>query len=179
MRKGWIVAALLLGAGPALGQGAVRDAVMEGAARCAGIAEDRAWLDCFYGSAQPMRARLGLAPAPQAQTQLVPPPGAIYASAARPHAAPTEDKGLFAALVGSTRPVAVDMPMQSYSLGGDGRFTVRLANGQTYQQEENDLARAHWQGPPERLLVTVQSAGDKYTLKVKGDRGQTYRVRRR
>ena len=32
-----------------------RDEVMSGAARCAGIADNRTWLDCFYGSAQPMR----------------------------------------------------------------------------------------------------------------------------
>src|ERR1700761_1703367 len=55
-----------------------RDEVMSGAARCAGIADNRTWLDCFYGSAQPMRAILGLAPAPPGQIKLVPPPGAAY-----------------------------------------------------------------------------------------------------
>ena len=30
-----------------------RDQVMDGAARCEGIPDNRVWLDCFYGSAQP------------------------------------------------------------------------------------------------------------------------------
>src|ERR1700749_4389743 len=64
-----------------------RDEVMSGAARCAGIADNRSWLDCFYGSAQPMRALLGLAPAPPAQTRLVPPPGAAYLSPDAPRSA--------------------------------------------------------------------------------------------
>lgn len=176
-----ILIGLLLGVPPAFAQESVRDAVMDGAERCAGIADDRNWLDCFYGSAQPMRARLGLAPAPQSQTQLVPPPGAAYTAASPRHAAETRapEKGFFASLLGSTGPVAANMPMQSYVFGDDGRFTVRLANGQVYQQEEGDLIRAHWGGPANALLVSVQSAGDKYTLKVKGEPGAVYRVRRR
>jgi hypothetical protein len=59
-----------------------RDEVMSGAARCAGLTDNRAWLDCFYGSAQPMRALLGLPPAPLTQVKLVPPPGAVYPGAA-------------------------------------------------------------------------------------------------
>ena len=55
-----------------------RDEVVSGVERCAGLTDNRTWLDCFYGSAQPMRALLGLAPAPPAQVKLVPPPGAVY-----------------------------------------------------------------------------------------------------
>lgn len=179
MRMRWIVAGLLAGTAPTLAQGDVRDAVMQGAQRCAGMADDRAWLDCFYGSAQPMRARLGLVPAPQSQTRLVPLPGAASIALASRQAAPPQDTGFFAALVGSTKPVAADMPMQSYMLDGDGRFTVRLANGQTYRQEENDLVHAHWSGPAAGLLVTIQPSGDKYTLKVKSEPGIVYHVRRR
>jgi hypothetical protein len=69
--------------------------------------------------------------------------------------------------------------MDSYSFDPQGRFTVRLPNGQVYVQEESDLVRARWSGPPRALLVTIQPAGDKYSLKVKSDRGAVYRVRRR
>jgi hypothetical protein len=48
-----------------------RDDVMSRAFRCAPIGDTRQWLDCYYGAAQPLRARLGLPPAPQSQTQLV------------------------------------------------------------------------------------------------------------
>src|ERR1700722_19070476 len=51
-----------------------RDDVLYGISRCGGIANDRTWLDCVYGAAQPMRARLGLPPAPASQQALVPPP---------------------------------------------------------------------------------------------------------
>src|ERR1700761_9836953 len=76
-----------------------RDEVMAGAERCAGIADNRAWLDCFYGSAQPMRTMLVLPPAPATQTRLVPPPGAVYvphnASTAVASAVPRERSGGF------------------------------------------------------------------------------------
>src|ERR1700744_1647390 len=50
-----------------------RDDVLYGISRCGGIADDRTWLDCVYGAAQPMRAQLGLPPAPVSQQKLVPP----------------------------------------------------------------------------------------------------------
>src|SRR5258708_16574331 len=47
-----------------------RDEAMAGAYRCAAIASTRSWLDCYYGAAQPVRAALGLAPAPAEQVNL-------------------------------------------------------------------------------------------------------------
>ena len=53
-----------------------RDEVMINVYRCAAQASTRAWLDCYYGAAQPQRAALGLAPAPPAQVALVTSPPA-------------------------------------------------------------------------------------------------------
>jgi hypothetical protein len=53
-----------------------RDDVMASAYRCGGIADDRQWLDCYYGAAQPVRAALGLPPAPEAQLRLAAAPPA-------------------------------------------------------------------------------------------------------
>src|ERR1700722_5045620 len=64
-----------------------REDMMAGAARCAGIADDRTFLDCYYGAAQPLRARLGLPPAPSSQQMLVPPAGP--STAALPAAPPS------------------------------------------------------------------------------------------
>ncbi len=47
-----------------------RDEAMAGAYRCAAIAATRSWLDCYYGAAQPVRAALGLVPAPAGQVSL-------------------------------------------------------------------------------------------------------------
>ena len=157
-----------------------RDDVMSGAARCAGIADNRSWLDCFYGSAQPMRALLGLAPAPPAQTKLVPPPGAAYVSPEATRYAPRAEKsrGFLGDILGSSKPVVADMPMASYKFGRDGFFTIVLQNGQSYRQEESDLVFAKWNRPASTYLVTVISASDKFVLKVKGEPGQVFHVRR-
>ena len=59
-----------------LGQQAVagpREDVKSASARCDGISDDHTWLNCYYGAAQPVRAELGLPPAPDAQQTLVPP----------------------------------------------------------------------------------------------------------
>jgi hypothetical protein len=56
---------------------APRDEVMAGLYHCNVIADDRQWLDCFYGAAQPVRAALRLEPVLPGQQALVshPPPG--------------------------------------------------------------------------------------------------------
>jgi hypothetical protein len=157
-----------------------RDEVMAGAARCAGIADNRAWLDCFYGSAQPMRALLGLPPAPPAQVKLVPPPGAAYIGPEADRYAPSAEKsrGFLGDILGSSKPIAVDVPMASYKFERDGTFTVVLKNGQTYRQEESDLVFAKWNRPASTYLVTIISASDKFVLKVKGEPGVSFHVRR-
>jgi len=157
-----------------------RDEVMSGAARCAGIADNRTWLDCFYGSAQPMRAMLGLPPAPPAQIRLVPPPGAAYVVPGAARAAPPAEKsrGFLGDILGSNKPVASNVPMASYRFGRDRTFIVVLANGETYQQEESDLVFAKWNRPASSYLVTIIAASDKFILKVKDEPGVFFHVHR-
>jgi hypothetical protein len=62
------ISLLLLLCGAAMAR--PRDDVMIDVYRCAEYASSRAWLDCYYGAAQPQRAVLGLMPAPAAQIQL-------------------------------------------------------------------------------------------------------------
>jgi hypothetical protein len=157
----------------------VRDAVMSGAARCEAVADNRSWLDCFYGSAQPMRAALGLAPAPQTQVKLVPPadiPPVRKAPVTAPR--PRQD-GFLAGLLGSTKPMVSDMPMADYRFASDRTFTVTLRNGEVYQQEESDLVFAKWTRPPASYRVTVTASADKYIMRVKGQPGVNFRVRRK
>lgn len=56
-------------------QAGPRDDVKSASVRCDGINDDHTWLNCYYGAAQPVRAELGLPPAPVTQQTLVPPPG--------------------------------------------------------------------------------------------------------
>lgn len=77
MRHIWwlLVPAILSLAAPA--EARPRDDALASGFRCAVIADSRAWLDCYYGAAQPVRAALGLAPALAAQVKLAasPPSG--------------------------------------------------------------------------------------------------------
>ena len=50
-----------------------REDTLAGISRCASLPDDRTFLDCIYGAAQPMRGKLGLPPAPAGQMRLVPP----------------------------------------------------------------------------------------------------------
>jgi hypothetical protein len=157
---------------------------MSGAERCASIADDRTWLDCFYGSAQPMRTILELPPAPVSQTRLVPPPGAAYAhpvaTAGVMPVRPREDSGGFwAGVLGSGKPAVIDMPMVSYRFASNGTFTATLQNGQVYRQDETDTTFARWTGPAANYRVTVTASADKFILKVKGDPGVIFHVNRR
>jgi len=47
---------------------ATREDVMLRLTRCTAIGDTRQYMDCYYAAVQPMRAELGLAPAPQAAT---------------------------------------------------------------------------------------------------------------
>ncbi|HEX4635005.1 MAG TPA: hypothetical protein VH189_02410 [Rhizomicrobium sp.] len=74
MRVWLLAAAILVLAVPA--QARPRDDALSGAFRCAAIADSRAWLDCYYGAAQPVRASLGMPPALAGQLKLAAsPPG--------------------------------------------------------------------------------------------------------
>ncbi len=187
MRGALLLAGLVLLAPLAASADPTRDEVMSGASRCEGIADNRAWLDCFYGSAQPMRSLLGLSPAPVSQTKLVPPPGASYGRVApiavAPVAAATpphqKSGGFFADLIGSAKPLVKDVPMTAYSIGRDRLFTVTLQNGEVYRQIEGDLTYAKWNKPPSSYRVTIEPSGDNFVLKVKGEPGIVFHVSRR
>jgi len=178
MRGALVLLGLVLFSSAALAD-PTRDEVMSGAARCAGLTDNRTWLDCFYGSAQPMRAMLGLAPAPPAQIKLVPPPGAAYPGVVAPRRAPPERPSSFVNdVLGSAKPPVSNMPMASYRFGRDGKFIVVLQNGESYRQVESDLVLAKWDRAPETYLVTIIGGSDSFVLKVKGQPGIIFHVRR-
>jgi len=163
-----------------------RDTVMDGAARCEGIPDNRVWLDCFYGSAQPMRTLLGLTPAPDSQTRLVPAPGAAYGGAvargpAISRRAPPQPKaeGFWGAIVGNTKAIASDMPMTAYGFGADGRFTVTMPDGHVWQQAESDIRLAKWKKPAKAYKVTINNgtSANLFDMRVEGQLYKVTRVR--
>src|SRR5579871_2295493 len=138
-------------AAPALAESdPTRDDVIANVERCGGITDNRVWLNCFYGAAQPMRAQLGLPPAPESQVALaknppVPPPparkkddgGWLGLGSLNPFGSSEEDDFK----TGTSR-------LASFSFGKDGLFTATLSDGEVWKQSPYDDLRAHWSGQP-------------------------------
>lgn len=164
----------------------VRDEVMSNAAGCIRVPADRAWLDCYYNAATPMRVQLGLSP-PQALVKPLP----QFASAAPPvrPVAPTtpagpppmpRSSGLFNGLFNEVKPIVRNMPMQSFDMDKSGAFTVTLADGQVWQQAEEDQVYhpARWRQQPAQMLVTITPAVmHTFNLQVAGE-SKSYKVHR-
>jgi len=168
-------------AAPALAQSdPTRDDVLANVERCGGITDNRIWLNCFYGAAQPMRAQLGLPAAPEAQVALAKNPPVPPRPVAK-----KDDGGWLG--IGSLNPFGSSnndddfrtgtSRLASFSFGKDGVFTATLANGEVWKQSPYDDLRAHWSGQPSSYIVIVTSdVMGSHTMRVKGD--QNYRVMR-
>jgi len=167
---------------------AIRDDVMSSATGCIRVTADRAWLDCYYSAAAPMRVQLGLA-APQAVAK--PAAAPQLASAAPPvrPVAPTRpagpppmprSTGLLNGLIDDMKPIVRNMPMQSYVMDRSGAFTVTLADGQVWKQAAEDEVYhpARWRKQAQEMQVTITPAVmHTFNMKVEGE-NKSYKVRR-
>ncbi len=152
-----------------------REDVMGASGRCAAIADDRAWLDCYYGAAQAMRAQLGLSPAPQRQLVLVPPPG--KGAPPRPQAAAAQPRRGFFGRLFAHEGVSKERQMLSYSFDDAHLFTVTLSDGSVWRQSVGDPHRANWRKPPKTYRVSV-SEGYNGTGVLDPNDGYQYEVQR-
>jgi hypothetical protein len=145
---------------------AIRDAVMASTLRCYATADDRAWLDCYYAAALPMRSELGLSVPAQAQAIPAPLP---------PPAAPVTNRlASKAAVLGHVDRAATRMA--SYSFDRDHVFTVTLANGQTWRQVSGDTHTAHWTKPAVDYSVMIsRGVFHSYNFQVEGS-PEVYKV---
>ncbi|HEX4636608.1 MAG TPA: hypothetical protein VH189_10530 [Rhizomicrobium sp.] len=154
-----------------------RNDVLSIAARCNAITDYRVWLDCYYGAAQPMRAILGLSPAPPSQVKLVPPAGTQPPAPVVPVAPP-------AGAVATARPAAPAgnedyVPRQhvaDYRFDKDNRFTVTMEDGSKWRQIQDDNLNAHWRAAPASYTASVSPSLLGYMMRVSD--GHSYRVRR-
>jgi hypothetical protein len=170
---------------PLAAEAGPRDDMLAGIARCNAFSDERTFLDCVYGAAQPVRAELGLPPAPPEQTRLVPRemgsaassrPAAATASIANP--APQPDRGFVDRLLGSNKPLTPSLPMRSYAFDRLGFFAVTLSDGEVWRQDPGDFERAHWNKPAANYVVTVVTgAAGTSNLEVNGE-SVFYKVRR-
>ena len=147
-------------AGRAAGDMGARYQATSGVLRCNGLSDDRVWLDCYYGAAQPVRAQLGLSPAPQARAQQSLLQGVPAAPV--PNPSHTVDPGW--------------SRMAAYRFNHYGIFTVTLADGQVWRQLPGDTDFAHWTKPAASYAVRItHGALGSFNLKVKG-RSQAFKV---
>lgn len=154
---------------PALADPA-RDAVKAGVARCDAVTDNRAWLDCFYGAAQPMRATLGLSPAPQI---------APVASAAPlpPREAPPQ-QGMFDDLFGPGTRLVRALHLREVRFNRDGTFVLTLEDGQLWKQNSPPSPRADFSAAPSSYVVDIISGiMGSDTLHIRGVK-QAYKVHR-
>jgi len=185
-----VVAACALAPLPVLAD--AREDVVNAMTRCAALTDDRQWLDCYYGAAQPMRAWLGLSPAPQSQLKLlqqtsqpssapataVPLPATVTRAVARTGPPPPPKRsGIFDVFGGSD--VVNNTPVQSYQVTAKG-FVVTLPDGQVWKQTEEDAAKSpvSWNEPASSMRVTItQGALHSFNL-VMGDESHHHKVTR-
>jgi hypothetical protein len=138
-----------------------RSDVLAGIQRCGVINDDRVWLDCVYGANQPMRAQLGLSPAPEFQQRLVPPvqlgvvaPQPMSSNAPSAQAVPRSKPGFMTRMLGMDAPLAVSR-MTSYRFDGSGAFIVALQNGQEWRQTDVLGGKVSWLKKPSDYTVTI------------------------
>ncbi len=177
-----ILGALFLSAMAAAASASPRDDMLAGISRCGAIADDRTFLDCVYGAAQPMRAELGLSPAPQSQTRLVPgnvvtapSPPPTSAAMARPQ---PDQRGILSQAFAEGTVVARPQAMKAFTLDSRGYFTATLSNGQVWRQLDDDPNQAHWNKGASNYVATVTTnASGGFNMEVTGEVG-LYKVAR-
>ena len=161
-----------------------RDDVWAAMRRCQIFQDDRTWLDCTYGAQQPMRARLGLPPAPDSQQRLVPPaassptaPQAYVDPAPRralPVEAPHRTASIGQIITGTAPPLTVSN-LARVDYDGEGAFIMTLENGQVWRQTNPE-------GPKVRFKIGTRvtvSPGALWSYNLKtADRSQVYKVQR-
>jgi hypothetical protein len=166
-----------------------REDVYGASQRCAAITDDRSWLECYYGAAQPMRGQLQLPPAPASQTALIPAPipgapayqpaapsSALAARTVPPKPGPVSRTLDF--LAGGSILVS-SAPLKSYQAGKQGTgFTVVLADGQVWQQADDQPRLLRWRNGPEAHKITIwKGAMNSFNLGF-DDENDRYKVRR-
>ena len=138
----------------------------------------------MYGAQQPMRARLGLPPAPEFQQRLVPatqlgasPRATLPATSPVAKPLPRKKPGFFESLVGDAPPYAVSR-MASYRYLKGGAFVVTLENGQEWRQTDADGGTVLWTKKPSAYLAKITSGSfGNFTLST-DDSPRSYRVER-
>lgn len=164
-----------------------RDEVWAAMQRCQTLQDDRTWLECTYGAKQPMRAKLGLPPAPDYQQRLVPAPSlsaSPLSASSLPAAASASSRAPNIAVapkprtsfLGATAPVTVST-LTRVQYDSRGAFVVTLDNGQVWREVNEGGGRKAPLRMGTRVSITPGVLWS-YDLKPDND-SRSYKVERR
>lgn len=155
-----------------------RDEVWTAMERCQALQDDRTWLECTYGAKQPMRAKLGLPPAPDYQQRLVPAqtaPAPASASVRLPRPVVTA-KPRTSFLPGSNAAPITVSTLARVQYDNRGAFVITLDNGQVWRQVNVEEGKASLRMGT-RVSITP---GVLWTYNLKSaDDARSYKVERR
>lgn len=156
-----------------------RDEVWAAMERCQALQDDRTWLECTYGAKQPMRAKLGLPPAPDYQQRLVPAqtaPAPASASVRVPNPAVTARPSTSFLPGSDAAPITVST-LTRVQYDDRGAFVITLGNGQVWRQVNVETGRK----VPLRMGTRVSiTPGVLWTYNLKSDDdARSYKVERR
>ena len=154
-----------------------RDEVWAAMQRCQTLQDDRTWLECTYGAKQPMRAKLGLPPAPDYQQRLVPTqpqPASASPSNRVPNTAVAPKPRT--SFLGATTPVTVST-LARVQYDSRGAFVVTLDNGQVWREVNVESGRKAPLRTGTRVSITPGVLWS-YDLKPDND-SRSYKVERR
>lgn len=142
---------------PSTGSQEIRSAVLSSAFSCSRDLAQRAWLDCYYAAAGPMRSQIGQAPASASYTELHA-PGRVR-----------------------EMPLSIEIhrvPLKAYTYNHAGIFTISLQNGEIWAQVDGDSSLSHWHKVPSNYLANItQGFWGSFDLTVSNDE-KVYKVRR-
>jgi hypothetical protein len=139
-----------------------REDILYSVMACRSMKSDHDWLNCFYGAAQPMRARLGLLPNPNALSSSRAEEGSKVSSIGLGVGSSQEIERSAAGPAGISSQAGPNAEkreivsrMTSYTFDRYGIFSVSLENGQLWRQLPGDTSFAHWKGAPGEHVVRI------------------------
>jgi hypothetical protein len=163
---------------PSADQIQVRNQVLANAFSCTSAAENRVWLDCYYGASTPERDRLGLARLPSFH------PGVGSSAAATLQPLVPSGEGNPANSFGLPRKPEIRGSDQitsrlvAYKFQDNGTVTIALSNGETWRQLEGDTAFVKLTQPAASYVATIRvGILGSYNLTIRGLPG-LFRVQR-
>lgn len=154
----------------------IRVSVLSAAVNCGNLVDDRKWLNCYYGSTDQMRVKMGLQPlSPGGVSSTLPAQPRLAAGSALSNDMAAASGQPLKPAKNPTR-FPLQSQVKSYSFDQLGMFTISLTNGQTWHQISGDTNFADHLSANGAVTITRGALGS-YNLQI-GSHPEYFKVRR-